>query len=119
MKNAKFYATCNAMSWGEGMTLDEAAKNCLKAAGGRKRWAREGFEMMVYELDPAYPVTHIRDYDGHALHIPDESVVDAMGRWPGERHPYKLGDDGKFVPPKRFHFKKGASSEIGRDLAAQ
>ena len=115
MKNAKFYAMNNAMSWGEGMSMAEAIKNSLKAAGA-KEWQRAGFEMFVYELDPAYPITHISDSDGHALHIPKDAEISPMGRSVGRRNPYMRGDDGEFLPAKRFSYKKGATSIAGRHL---
>lgn len=118
MKNAKYYATNNAGCWGEGMTLEEAAKNSLKAAGGKKSWAREGFEMLVYELDPSYPVTHIRDYDGHALHVPEGAKPLPMGGHEGERLPYKRDEAGNLVPGQRYRYKRGATSDVGRDLIA-
>jgi hypothetical protein len=113
MKNAKYYAS----GWGEGMTAEEAVKNSLKAAG-TKQWRREGFEMLVYELDPSYPVTHIRDYDGHALHVPENAKPLPMGGHEGERLPYKRDAKGNVIPGRRFRYKKGAVSDVGKDLIA-
>lgn len=105
---AKWWAMSNNMGWGNGPTPEEARS---KAARGGKRSGfckgADATECIVYELDPDLKVTHIDEMNGHALHRPADAKPNAMGRYEQDRHPYKTGEDGKFLPPLRYERKNG------------
>jgi hypothetical protein len=115
---SRFWAIANTGGWGEGYFIADAVKRAAKGgwAGRIKGKIGEGFEVTVYELDPAFPVTHISDENGHAIHRPADAVQTPMGRYEGERNPYAKYASGEWKMPKRFGYAKGAHSDAGANL---
>lgn len=114
---ARYWAIGNRGGWGEGFTIADAVKRAVRGgwAGKTKSKLGEGDTISVWELDPAYPVTHIENDTGHALHRPEGSKPGPMGHYDADRHAYKMVD-GKYIEPKRFRYQKGAHSDAGANL---
>lgn len=94
-----FWAIANNRRWAEGATLEVARRRATTKGGWMSPAATEVF---IYELDPRFPVTHINEMDGHAIHRPKDSVRSPMGQWSGEVCPYKRWPSGAVMRPVKF-----------------
>lgn len=118
---AKWWAIGNRGGWGEAPTIGEAVAKAVKGgwAGGKRGKLADGDEIRVWEIDPAYPITHVSDETGLPIHRPEGSQRTRMGGWPDDITPLMKTADGKaYVAPKVFKYEKGAVSEAGRNLTS-
>lgn len=111
-KPARFHAISNGGGWGQGFTIAEAVKKSVKESWSTKM---EKMEVWVYELDPQFPITHVFEENGHALHVPKDAKETPSGRFEDERYCYAKNENGKFKLPKVFKYLKGATSDAGKN----
>lgn len=104
----EFWAIGNRGGWGRGYSIEQAIR--FAVAGSRRGKMIEGDTFLIYELDPALPITHISHDSGHAYHWPDPERYSRV-------RAYRRNEFGEYLPPQIFCYEKNAKSPAGAHLA--
>jgi hypothetical protein len=115
-----YWAIGNRGGWGEGLSIHDAVKRAIRGSwsGAKRTKLGEGDEFFVYDLDPQLRITHTDDSNGHAIHRSKDAVRNPVtGHFDSDVHPYARSVvDGRYLPPRKFRYQKGAHSDAGANI---